>query len=160
MDGSWQEADRGPFAWICTMTRPATPAFRFAPTLRASLCHLLLMAGAFVLFLGRKPGRFRSEAVMDAVPGFYTHVFNFSLSYLLYAGVGFLWLMMGVPVRFVAWAGAALVVANLGYEFLLPLLNTRDPVDAVYGIAGTLLGFAWLWIVRRFGLAPIPEPAR
>src|SRR3546814_1939406 len=88
------------------MTKPTTPAFRFAPTLWASLCHLLLMAGAFVLFLGRKPGRFRSEAIMDAVPGFYTHVFNFSLTYLLYVGAGFLWLMMGVSVRFVAWAGA------------------------------------------------------
>ncbi|WP_140909622.1 hypothetical protein [Cognatiluteimonas lumbrici] len=142
------------------MTRSATLAFRFAPTLWASLLHLALMAGAFVLFLGRKPGRFRSQAIIEAIPGFYTHVFNFSLSYLLYAGIGFLWLMMGVPMRFVAWAGAALVAANVGYELLLPLLNTRDPVDAAYGIAGTLLGFAWLWIVRRFGLTPIPAPAR
>src|SRR3546814_10328503 len=68
--------------------------------------------------------------------------------------------MMGVSVRFVAWAGAALVVANVGYEFLLPRLNTRDPVDAAYGIAGALLGFAWLWTVRRFGLAPITAAAR
>ncbi|GAB3311288.1 hypothetical protein [Luteimonas notoginsengisoli] len=142
------------------MTKPTIPALRFAPTLWASLCHLLLMAGVIVLLLGRKPGRLRSEALVDAVPGFYTHVFNFSLSYLLYVGAGLLWLMMGVPLRFVAWAGAALVVANLGYEFLLPLLNTRDPLDAAYGIAGALLGFAWLWTVRRFGLAPIPETAR
>lgn len=132
------------------------PAFHFAPTLWASLCHLLLMAGAFVLFLGRKPGRFRSQAIIDAIPGFYSHVFNFSLSYLFYAGVGFLWLMMGVPMRHVAWAGVALVAANVVYEFLLPLLNTRDPMDAAYGIAGTLLGFAWLWCVRRFGLVPVP----
>src|SRR3546814_20608242 len=107
------------------MTKPTTPAFRFAPTLWASLCHLLLMAGAFVLFLGRKPGRFRSEATMDAVPGFYTHEFNFSLTYLLYVGAGFLWLMLGVSVRFVAWAGAAFVVANFGAEVLLPLLKSQ-----------------------------------
>jgi len=142
------------------MTGSRTPAFRYAPTLWASLLHLALFAGAFVLFLGRKPGRFRSQAIADAIPGFYTHVFNFSLSYLLYAGIGFVWLMMGVPTRFVAWAGVALVVANVGYELLLPLLNTRDPMDAAYGIAGTLLGFAWLWIVRRFGLVPIPAPAQ
>ena len=133
---------------------------RYASAIWAAIAHLLLMAGAFALFLGRKPGSFRSQAIADAIPGFYTHVFNFSLSYLLYAGIGFLWLMMGVPMRFVAWAGAALVAANVGYEFLLPLLNTRDPVDAAYGIAGTLLGFGWLWIVRRFGLTPIPAPAR
>lgn len=133
---------------------------RYGPAIWAAIGHLLLMAGAFALFLGRKPGSFRSQAIADAIPGFYTHVFNFSLSYLLYAGIGFLWLMMGVPMRFVGWAGAALVVANVGYELLLPLLNTRDPVDAAYGIAGTLLGFAWLWVVRRFGLTPIPAPAQ
>src|SRR5690606_41905641 len=68
-------------------------ALRSAPAIWAAIGHLLLMAGAFALFLGGKPGRFRSQAIIDAIPGFYTHVFNFSLSYLLYAGIGFLWLM-------------------------------------------------------------------
>ena len=93
---------------------------------------------------------------MDLLPGFYTHVFNFSLSYHLLAGVGFLWLMMGVAVRHVAWAALALAMANLAYEFLLTLLNTRDPVDAAYGIAGTACAFTWLWGVQRFGLRPNP----
>ena len=127
---------------------------RFSPALWAALLHLLLFAGVFVLFLGRKPGMFRSQAIIDLVPGFYTHVFNFSLSYLLLAGVGFLWVMMGIALRHVAWAALALVVANVAYEWLLPLLNTRDPVDAAYGIAGTLCAFAWLWILIRFGLRP------
>ena len=139
------------------MSRNATPVMRFQTTVWAALIHLLLFAGVFVLFLGRKPGAFRSQAISELVPGFYTHVFNFSLSYLLLAGVGFLWVMMGVQLRHVAWAAAALVVANLGYELLLPLLNTRDPVDAAYGIAGTLCAFAWLWIIIRFGLTPNPK---
>lgn len=130
---------------------------RFNPALWAALLHLLLFAGVFVLFLGRKPGMFRSQAIIELVPGFYTHVFNFALSYLLLAGIGFLWVMMGVALRHVAWAALALVVANVAYEWLLPLLNTRDPVDAAYGIAGTLCAFAWLWIIIRFGLTPNPK---
>ena len=130
---------------------------RFNPALWAALLHLLLFAGVFVLFLGRKPGVFRSQAIIDLVPGFYTHVFNFALSYLLLAGIGFLWVMMGVALRHVAWAALALVVANVAYEWLLPLVNTRDPVDAAYGIAGTLCAFAWLWIIIRFGLTPNPK---
>lgn len=133
------------------------PVLRFVPAPWAALLHLALFAGVFVLFLGRKPGMFRSRAIIELVPGFYTHVFNFALSYLLLAGVGFLWVMMGVRLRHVAWAALVLVLANLAYEFLLPLLNTRDPVDAAYGVAGALCAFAWLWIMLRFGLRPDPQ---
>ena len=113
------------------MATPSMPALRYHPTVWAALGNLLLLAVAFVLFLGRKPGVFRSQAIIEQLPGFYSHVLNFSLSYLLLAGVGFLWLMMGVALRHVAWAAVALAIANLAYELLLPLLNTRDPVDAL-----------------------------
>ncbi|HRO28259.1 MAG TPA: hypothetical protein PK743_13170 [Luteimonas sp.] len=138
------------------MNKPAPPVLRFHPRLWAALVHLLLLAGVFVLFLGRKPGMFRVQAIVDRVPDFYTHVFNFALSYLLLAGIGYLWVLMGVHLRHVAWAALALAVANLAYEWWLPLLNTRDPVDALYGIVGTACAFAWLWLVVRFGLRPAP----
>jgi len=139
------------------MAKSDNLVMRYVPAPLAALAHLILFAGVFALFLGRKPGLFRSQAVIDLVPGFYTHVFNFALSYLLLAGVGFLWVMMGVRLRHVVWAAVALTVANVAYEFLLPLLNTRDPMDAAYGIAGTLCAFAWLWIIIRFGLRPNPQ---
>lgn len=137
------------------MEKTGQPALRFQPSPWAAITHLMLFAAVFVLFLGRKPGAFRSQAIVEAAPGFYSHVLNFSLSWMLYAGAGFLWLAIGVPMRRLALAGLALVVANLVYEFLLPLMNTRDPMDAAYGVAGTLLAFAWLWIIRRFGLKPL-----
>ncbi len=140
------------------MTEHRQPVLRFRPTLWVAVAHLLLFAAAFALFLGRKPGVFRSQVLLDAVPGFYSHVSNLSLSYLLYAGVGYLWLMMGVSTRHVALAGLALGVANVVYELLLPVLNTRDPVDAAYGLVGTLLAFGWLWSIQRFGLRPRPDP--
>ena len=62
---------------------------------------------------------------------------------------------VGSRMRHMALAALALIVANVAYEFLLPLLNTRDPIDALYGVVGTLLAFAWMWIIHRFGLKPI-----
>lgn len=141
------------------MAKPPIPVMPFVPSPWAALLHLALLAGAFVLFLGRKPGMFRSQAIIELIPGFYTHVFNFSLSYLLLAGVGLPWVMMGVRLRHLAWAAMAVAVANVVYEFLLPLLNTRDPIDAVYGTVGALCAFAWLWIIVAFGLAPNPQAA-
>lgn len=149
--------DTGPPQGRPTMPTTPAPGLRHVPHLAATIAHLLLLAGAYLLFLGRKPGRFRSETVLELVPGFYSHISNFSLSYLLYAGVGFLWLMMGVPLRWLAAAGLALIAANLVYEFLIPVLNTRDPVDAAYGVVGTVLAFAVLWLIRRFGLMPSPD---
>lgn len=135
--------------------KPTPPVMRFHPHLWAAVLHLLLFAVVFALFMGRKPGMFRSEIILEQMPGFYSHVFNFSLSWLFLAGVGFLWLMMGIRMRHMALAALALIVANVAYELLLPLLNTRDPIDALYGAAGTLLAFAWMWIIHRFGLKPI-----
>ncbi|MEO7067746.1 MAG: hypothetical protein ABI114_12605 [Rhodanobacter sp.] len=122
--------------------------------------HLLLLTAVFALFMGRKLGSFQSQSVIDVLPGFYSHVSNFALSYLLVTGVGFLWLLMGVSVRYIALAALALILTNAIYEFLVPWLNTQDPIDAAYGVAGTLLGFAWLWVVARTGLKALPAPAK
>lgn len=70
--------------------KPAPTVMRFQPRLWVAALHLPLFATAFALFMGRKPGVFRSETIIDHVPGFYSRVSNFSLSWLLLAGVGFL----------------------------------------------------------------------
>jgi len=91
------------------------------------------------------------------VPDFYSHVSNLSISYMLYTGVGYLWLALGVPMRAIAWLGLALAAANLVYETLIPILNTPDPVDALYGLAGIVLGASLLIAIDRYGLRPVPE---
>lgn len=139
------------------MTDARKTTFRFQPRLPATVVHMLLLGVVGVLFAGRKPGIFRSEAILSLIPGFYMHISNFALSYVLYAGIGFMWLMMGVPMRLLAAAGLALALANIAYELFLPLLNTRDPIDAVYGVAGTLLAFVWLWVLHRFGMKELPD---
>lgn len=139
------------------MREAARAVLRLRPRPWAALAHLLQFALVFALFMGRKPGVFRWEAIPGLLPGFYGHVYNFALSWILLAGVGFVWLMMGVPTRLLAWAALGLAVANVAYEFLLPLMNTRDPLDAAYGVLGTLLAFAWLWIAGRAGMRPMPD---
>ncbi len=134
------------------MEKNGQAVIRFLPFVWATLMHLLLLAGVLALFMGRKPGVFRSADILELVPGFYSHVSNFSISYVLLAGIGYLWLMMGVSVRHVALAALILIAGNVIYELFLPLLNTRDPMDAAYGVTGTLLAFAWLWVVKRIGL--------
>ena len=130
--------------------------FRRVPKPWAALLHLAALGGALALFLGRKPGIFRSECILANVPDFYLHVSNASISFLLYAGVGYLWLMMGVPMKRLALAGAALIAANIGCELFLPILNTRDIVDAWYGVAGVAAGFFALWTIDRRGMVANP----
>lgn len=131
-------------------------ALKFVPRPWAALLQLALLAGVLALFLGRKPGVFRLETILACVPDFYLHVSNFSISYLLYAGIGYLWLMMGISLRHLAFAGIALAACNVVYEAFLPILNTRDMVDAAYGVAGVVAGFAWLWLVHRHGMVRNP----
>lgn len=140
------------------MTEHQQPVLRLRPYVLITIAHVLLIAAVFALFMGRKPGVFRSQTIVELAPEFYTHISNFSLSYMLYAGIGFVWLVFGVPLRKLAWAGVAMAAANVIYETLIPVLNTRDPVDAAYGVVGTLLAFVWLWVIARFGPALPAKP--
>lgn len=131
-------------------------AFKRLPKAWAACLHFLLLGGSLALFLGRKPGFFRSESILAHAPDFYLHVSNASISYLLFAGVGYFWLMMGVPMKHVALAGVAITAANFVYELFLPILNTRDVVDAWYGVAGVACGFVVLWIIDQRGMVGNP----
>lgn len=136
--------------------RSGRPGLKSVPKPWAALLHLALFAAVFLLFLGRTVPAVRVPQILSHAPAFYTHVSNFAISYLLYAGVGYAWLMAGVSLRMVAWAGLVLVACNLVYELFVPVINTPDPVDAWYGVAGSVLGFGVLWLIRRRGLVPAP----
>ena len=90
------------------------------------------------------------------MPDFYSHVSNLSISYMLYAGVGYLWLAFGVPMRLIGLFGLALAACNLVVERAIPVLNTPDPVDALYGLIGIALGAVLLVAIDRRGMRPSP----
>ncbi len=131
-------------------------SLKYVPKHTTSLTFFLLLGAVFIMFWGRKSEVLRSDFLLQQMPDFYQHISNFALSYLLYAGIGYFWLMMGVKFRFVIFFGIALLLANSIYELFLPVLNTPDIVDAYFGFAGTLLGFVFLFFVYRWGLKPNP----
>jgi len=74
---------------------------------------------------------------MKIWPGFYQNISNFLLSYLLYTGIGFFWLMAGISTKHILYLGLTLIALNLIYELFIPVLNTPDIVDAWFGIVGS-----------------------
>lgn len=138
------------------MTTKPSFAFKRLPRLWASLLHLAALALSGALFAGRSLTAFRWQPILDRVPDFYSHVSNLSISYTLYTGVGYVWLALGVPMRVIGLFGLALVACNLVVEMAIPILNTPDPVDALYGVIGVALGAVLLAVIDRRGMRPVP----
>lgn len=140
-------------------TGPAVPGpmlFVRVPRPWAAIAWLLLFVAASVLFFGRNLAWLRPAWLLALAPDFYSHVSNFSLSYQVCAGVGYVWLMRGTGMKAVLWLGAVIAVANLAYEFFIPVLNTPDRLDAWYGLAGTALALLVSAAMDRWGLVPHP----
>ena len=129
---------------------------RRVPTVLAAVGYLLAFAAVLLLLAGRKVASLRPDLLLEVAPTFYSHVYNFGLSYLFVAGIGYSWLMLGVPMKKVALLGVAVIALNLLYEGLLPILNTRDMVDAGYGVVGALLGLLLLYAFDRWWMRPVP----
>ncbi|TDS15946.1 hypothetical protein [Sphingobacterium paludis] len=125
---------------------------KYAPKLPAAIAYLLLLVIVMLLFFGRKTASLRPQFILDLWPDFYLHVSNLSISYLMLSGVGFIWILMGIPTRFLVVYSVLLICCNFVYELWIPILNTRDIVDAYYGVFGTVLAFCFLLFTKRFGL--------
>lgn len=108
-----------------------------------------------VLFQGRKSDSLRSEFLLRLFPDMYQHISNFTLSYLLIAGIGYVWILTGVNYLYISWMVLVVVVLNFIYELCIPILNTPDIVDAYYGLVGSVMAYVFLIISKRFGLLNI-----
>ena len=125
---------------------------KYAPTLFFAIAYFLLLVAVFILFMGRKNTFFKLNSLAAYFPDFYQHVSNFAISYLLYAGFGLMWLLLGVPFKFITIAGIIIVCINFIYELWIGILNTPDLIDAYYGFWGTLLAFLFLLATKAVGL--------
>ncbi|MBS5969743.1 MAG: hypothetical protein KIB11_11615 [Clostridium perfringens] len=54
--------------------------------------------------------------------------------------------------RYVIVLGMSLILGNFVYELFLSVINTKDIVDAMYGLAGCLLSFVYLALLKKYGL--------
>lgn len=116
--------------------------------------QLLLVCFGVALTLIRWANVFNDSFVVIN-PEITSHVSNFSLSLLVYLGIGYEWLTSGIKFHFVTILGAFIIVANFISETLMDFMNTVDIIDALYGTVGTLLVFIYFYYLNKNGLVKI-----
>lgn len=80
-----------------------------------------------------------------------SHITNFTLSVLLCVLIGYFLLLAGKKYISNIILGVLLVLANFIYEVFLPILNTTDTIDAVYGFVGVLISLIYLYLISKYG---------
>ena len=80
-----------------------------------------------------------------------SHITNFTLSVLLCVLIGYLLQLFGKKYNSNIIVGMVIILSNFIYEILLPILNTTDIVDAVYGLVGTIISLIYLYIISKYG---------
>ena len=80
------------------------------------------------------------------------HITNFALCMLLLLIFGITVLSFGGKLRSITAAALIMSVLNIVYESFLPILNTPDIPDAVFGVIGVAVAYVFLIILRKNGL--------
>jgi hypothetical protein len=110
-----------------------------------------------VLFMARSIESLRFDFLTDLFPDYQTHISNFSISLFLVLIVGFMGGVQAKSIKGAYVAAGLLIVANLVYEALLPIINTKDMIDAYYGIIGSLVPFVFLIPYQKCGIIKNPN---
>lgn len=80
------------------------------------------------------------------------HITNFALCMLLLLIFGITVLSFGGKLRSITAAALIMSVLNIVYECFLPILNTPDILDAVFGVIGVAVAYVFLIMLRKNGL--------
>ena len=83
-----------------------------------------------------------------------SHITNFTLSVLLCVLIGYLLQLFGKKYNSNIIVGMVIILSNFIYEIFLPILNTTDIIDAVYGLVGTIISLIYLYIISKYGFKP------
>ena len=120
----------------------------FLPKIWASLLYLLFVFTALFLYLSKY---LDISFFTSMYPDFYLHISNFSIS-LIIGLLGYFWLLVGAPFKAVTLLTLLLLIANLLSETIFGFMNTPDRIDLLFGIAGSLVAYFTLAIIKRHGL--------
>ena len=80
------------------------------------------------------------------------HITNFALCMLLLLIFGITVLSFGGKLRSITAAALIMSVLNIVDECFLPILNTPDIPDAVFGVIGVAVAYVFLIMLRKNGL--------
>ncbi len=80
------------------------------------------------------------------------HITNFALCMLLLLIFGITVLSFGGKLRSITAAALIMSVLNIVYECFLPILNTPDIPDTVFGVIGVAVAYVFLIMLRKNGL--------
>lgn len=127
-------------------------SLKYVPKIWTALSYPILLLLSLILFFGRNLERIRINLFLNKMNDFYEHISNFSFSFIIYVTIGYVGLMAGLTLRYIIVIGLIILLLNLFIEYLIPFLNTPDMVDGIYGIFGVVLGFVFLYIVKKYGL--------
>ena len=80
-----------------------------------------------------------------------SHITNFTLSLMMCTLIGYLLLSTGKKYVSTIMVGILLIVVNFIYEIFLPILNTTDIIDALYGLVGVVISLVYLYFIGKYG---------
>lgn len=82
----------------------------------------------------------------------YSHMSNFTISFVMYLGVWYRWLLQKAKFERIASLGLGILLSNVVSETLMGFMNTTDLLDAVYGILTVSMCFSFLFLPNVYGV--------
>ena len=111
---------------------------------------LSIFALCFLLVIIRWINIFNEDVYVISV-AINSHITNFTLSLMMCTLIGYLLLLAGKKHVSTIMVGILLIVVNFIYEIFLPVLNTTDIIDALYGLAGVVISLVYLYFIDKYG---------
>ena len=111
---------------------------------------LSIFALCFLLVIIRWINIFNEDVYVISV-AINSHITNFTLSLMMCTLIGYLLLFAGKKYVSTIMVGILLIVVNFIYEIFLPVLNTTDIIDALYGLVGVVISLVYLYFIDKYG---------
>ena len=111
---------------------------------------LSIFALCFLLVIIRWINIFNEDIYVISVE-INSHITNFTFSLMMCTLIGYLLLLAGKKYASTIMVGILLTAVNFIYEIFLPILNTTDIIDALYGLVGVVISLVYLYFIDKYG---------
>lgn len=125
---------------------------KYVPKIWSTVLYFVIVAIGMLLFAARSLESLRFDFLLQIFPNYHQHISNFSITMLLVLVSGYTTTLENKSLKRTYITALILIAVNVVYELYLPFFNTRDIMDAYYGIAGAVLPFLYLLPYQYFGI--------